>query len=164
MSTTPLADELARLTAAEIAAKDRRDEARVTLRRERVAAAHELAAPIVKFRDDIAFARPGATPPDERAKREVQLTRDFCEALIARGAVLRAVGKGGAVEIRDLALERAADEAEAAYVAASRKRAAFLAQHQDELDAELRAADADAIREALAGDDGDRIREALSGR
>src|SRR3954468_12156656 len=74
-------DRLADLKERAATATDRARVARRAIDTGSFDAAVEVAAPLVKFRDDIDFKRPGATPPKDRAARERELTDEFLEAV-----------------------------------------------------------------------------------
>lgn len=156
-------DRLAALKERAGAATERAKAARRAIDTGRFDAAEEVAAPLVKFRDDIDFKRPDATPVEERPARERELTDQFLDAVRERGLVLTVLGStGGAVAIVDPALYRALDAAEAEAADLNRQIHELEQSCRDVLESERKAAEAARIREAMESDDADAIREALS--
>jgi hypothetical protein len=158
-------DRLADLKERAAAATDRARVARRAIDTGSFDAAVEVAAPLVKFRDDIDFKRPGATPPEDRPARERELADQFLDAVRERGLVLTVIGSsGGAVAIVDPALYRELDAAEAEAADLNRQARDLERTHAADLEQERKAAEAARIKDALAGDDADAIREALAGQ
>ena len=156
-------DRLAGLKAAAGAATERAKAARRAIDTGRFEAAEEVAGPLVKYRDDIDFRRPGATPVEDRPARERELTLQFLDAVRERGLVLTVLGStGGALSIVDPALYRALEDAEAEATELSREIRELERRHREILEQERKADEADRIREAIEGDDADAIRAALA--
>lgn len=156
-------DRLADLKERAGAATDRARTARRAIDTGRFDSAQEVAAPLVKFRDDIDFKRPDATPVEERPAKERELTDEFMDAIRERGLVLTVLGStGGAVAIVDPALYRELDAAEAEATDLNRQIRELEADHAADFEAERKQAEAARIKDALAGDDADAIREALT--
>jgi hypothetical protein len=156
-------DRLADLKERAGSATDRARTARRAIDTGRFDTAQEVAAPLVKYRDDIDFKRPGATPVDERPAKERELTDEFLSAIRERGLVVTVLGStGGAVAVVDPALYRDLDAAEAEAADLNRQIRELEADHAADLDAERKQAEATRIKDALAGDDADAIREALT--
>jgi hypothetical protein len=111
------------------------------------------------------FLVEGAAPPEQRAERERELTKQTAEAIVSAGLTLVPLSTPGGdvvLGIRDNhvdpELEAAREEADAL----SRDLANFVSVHAADLEAERGKAEADRIREAMKGDDPDAIREALN--
>jgi hypothetical protein len=158
-------DRLADLKERAGAATDRARAARRAIDTGRFDTAQEVAAPLVKYRDDIDFKRPDATPVEERPARERELTDQFLDAVRERGLVVTVLGStGGAVAVVDPAIYRELEEAEAEAADLNRQIRDLERAHGDDLERERKAAEAERIKDALAGDDADAIRDALSSR
>jgi hypothetical protein len=160
-----LTEQLADLKERAAEATARAGRARRAIDTGRFDAAQEVAAPLVKFRDDIDFRRPGATPVEDRPARERELTDQFLDAVRERGLVLTVLGStGGAVAIVDPAIYRELEEAETEATDLYRQARALEQTHAADLEQERKANEAARIRDALASDDADEIRDALAAR
>ena len=157
MSELSAADRLAELDVAVEEASARVKLARHRREREYGVSA-DATADLTAYRDGVQYRR---REPDVDEQR--RLTQELFDRVTANGYVLEAVGGGaGVLIVRDPAVMRELEEATEALSEIKRERRAFAAEHADEIDAERRAADAQAIRDAIAGDDPDAVREALA--
>jgi hypothetical protein len=124
-------------------------------------AAREVTKPLLDYRDDITFHRPKAIPEDQRPERAAQLTREFCAAVVERGLIVEAAGNGGGVNILDPAIDRQFFDTNQASVKARKAVKDYESDNADGLQAEIDAASAKEVTDALASGDGNRIREVL---
>jgi hypothetical protein len=163
VADTPLSDRLAELDQAVEEARAERGRAKDRRKHETRLTAKEATADLMKFRDDIAMRKPGAVPEADRLARARELTHGLLSIMEERGLIFEAFGpRGGALMVVDPSISDDERNAEAALVAARQARSEFASENADALEAEAKAAEAQAIREALDGDDPDAIREALN--
>jgi hypothetical protein len=162
-SPTPLSDRLVELDRAVDEAREKRTAAKKRRERERHRQAREVTGDLLTFRDDIAHKKPTATREADRPERQRELTEAFCAAVLERGLIVEAVGNGGGVTITDPSIDSDVLAADRDVLAARRERDAFAEENADAIRAEVKAAEAATIREALEGDDPEAIREAITG-
>ena len=134
--------------------------------RKRTEAPGEVLAPLVDFRAAIDNERPDAVPLDERTDRQRELARELFEAIEGHGLLLTPVRspEGWALGVTDPNVDADYEAALAAWNDALSAIRDFERDHGEDLKAEQRKAEADAIRDALAGDDPDAIRAAINGQ
>jgi hypothetical protein len=162
--TTPLADRLAELERAVDAARAKREEAKDRRRHDAGTVPKQATAELVKFRDDIALRRPGAIPEADRPAKLQELSQRLLDFMGERGLVFEARGdRGGVLAVVDPSIGKDVKVADREVLAARRERDEFAKENADAIRAEVKAAEAATIREALAGDDPEAIREAITG-
>lgn len=156
-----LTEDLARLDQAVEAARERNEGARRQQRDDFHTAAREATRDLVTYRDAIQLRKADATPIEERPEKERELTAEFFEKVRERGLVLAAAGNGGAVTIVDPSIDREAEAANAALVAARRERDEFAAENAEGIEQERKQAEMERLREAIQGDDPDALADAI---
>jgi len=97
--------------------------------------------------------------PDPAEHR--RLTLDLVKRIEADDLVLEALGRVGALQVVDPNIRDEYDEAHAEVLTARQARKAFAAEHAEEIEAEAKAADMEALRHAIGGDDPDAVKAAL---
>jgi hypothetical protein len=161
-----LIEQRADLQAAYDAANERRAEAFDRQVRKRSKGPAEVLAPLVDFDRAIEFNRSDAVPIADRDERRRELTRELIEAIEERGLslVTARTAEGPGLTVTDPTVDADYDAALAARNDAQTAIREFERDHGEDLKAEQRKAEADAIREAFAGDDPDAIRVAINGQ
>lgn len=126
----------------------------------------DFTADIRDFIDAIAWNRPDATPPEDRASRHLELTKQLGEAVVEAGLVFQPMrtATGFGLVVVDPSVQADVSDALAAKFAAERAVRDFDAKHGEQYRAEQKAAEAEAIREAYEGDDPDALRDLLERR
>jgi hypothetical protein len=161
VSAQPLHDEVARLEAEVRRADEALSHARYAAERTRNEKHLALTADLAKYRDSLLFDH--SKQPDFDEQRE--LTRRFCERLLADGLTLEVRGSGGAISlsVTDPAIDI---ELEAARTAHTEARAAvrrFRTENAEGLAKEADRSRMEKLRDALKGDDPEAVRRALGG-
>jgi hypothetical protein len=134
------------------AAKFSVGEAREAVRSARSDLAREVTADLAEFHAANEFKRPDATPPEQRAEREVELSAATLDAVRDAGLTIRPIATNGriALLIHDPHVDGALEAAVAEAARLDREVAAFCKAHAADLERERQEAEADAYREALA--------------
>lgn len=163
--TKTLIDQRAALEAELERTRDAVDAAKSRSARQRYGseAAADITAPLRDFHDAIDGVRPDATPEAERPERLLELTKEVADAVVEAGLVFDPIrtDAGFALAVVDPSVLEDFDAALAAKSAAAAALREFDRDHGDDLRAERKAADAQAIRDAYEGDDPDALRAAL---
>lgn len=119
----------------------------------------EACSALAEYRDDVSFKRRAADPEVQAA-----LTRDLFAEVERRGLVLEAAGGGrGMLIVRDPSIVPESEAARLALNKAKGELDRYRRERAEEIEAERKAREAAAIREAIEGDDPDAIRAAIAG-
>jgi hypothetical protein len=134
--------------------------------RSRDSLVHDVTADLAGFHNANDFHQPDATPPEERAARETELSNATLDLIREKGLTVKPVPANGRVAllIHDPHVDEEwkAAQAEVGMIVGQIK--SFKTAHAADLETERSKADADRIRETLAGDNGDAIRDLIAGR